>query len=259
LVFISLYLWWRQIMRVNWWGVALATLLIVASLLPYLVDLLANPDMTHNSDPKAQDRYIGWGAVHVYPVLKSLIYWLRYGAWAFPSKLVNDAGFDWLTSWHWLEFGLIWVWRVAQYLLALVTVVLALIANWMAYTHIRSHLRRRDGVVTDASTWLLLYAFAAFVAMLISAGLAPIVFNCWHLVLILPAAVLPVLVWVYRLFLDGPIVSTQVPIKAFAVIAAVLIVTNLVAINDSRKFSWDVSYGDQVRQYVQEKIGVVPR
>ena len=251
LVFISLYLWWRQIVRVNWWAVSAAVLVVIASLLPYLSELLANPHIARNEDPDTHERYIGWGAVHVYPVLKSLIYWLRYGAWAFPSKLVNDVGFDWLAAWGWLEYGLVWLWRIVQYLLAALTIVMALIANMAAWFDIRQHWRRRDGAVTDAVTWLLLYSFGAFWAMLVSAGLAPIVFNYWHLILIFPAAIMPVLIWVYWAFFKGSAVS----LKPLWWVAAFFVVTNLVAISDSRKFSWQASYADQVRQYVDKEIG----
>ncbi len=255
LVFISIYLWCRQLVRVNWWGVAAAVAIAMMTLLPYLFELLAKPEIASHTDPKSQDRYIGWGAVHVYPVLKSIIYWLRYGAFAFPSKLVNAAGFDWLTSWQWLELTLIWAWRIAQYAMAAATLMLALVANVMAYREVRAHWRRKDGQVNDPIVWLLLYALGAFVAMLISAGLAPIVFNYWHLVLIFPAAVLPVLVWIYRSFIQGSTVSVQL----ILVIAAILIATNLVAINDSRKFSWSASYADQVMQYVEQQFGSSPR
>lgn len=251
LAFISLYLWWRNIIRVNWWAVFVAATVIVISLVPYLAELLGNPDIARNSDPETHERHIGWGALHVYPVLKSMIYWLRYGAFAFPSKLVNDAGFDWLTSLHWLEWILIWLWRIMQYVFAALTLIVALVANVAGWLDIRHHWCRRDGVVDDSVNWLLLYAFGAFVAMLISAALAPIVFNYWHLTLIFPAAVLPVLVWAYRSFASSGLAIG----RPLLLIALFLIVTNLVGLNDSRKFSWSVSYAGQVMQYVQETIG----
>lgn len=255
LVLISAYLWWRQIITINGWGVAVALLVSGLSLIPYLSDLLANPDIARNTGSESQDRYIGWGAVHVYPVLKSVIYWLRYGAWAFPSKLVNDAGFDWLTSWQWLEWTLVWLWRIVQYALAAITLVIALIANVRAFGQVRQHWRRSDGTVDDPVVWLLLYTLGAFVAVLVSAGLSPLVFNYWHLAMILPAAVMPVLLWGFRSFFEGVTFS----IKPLLLIAAIFTMTNLVAINDSRKFSWSVSYADQVRQYVKDNIGPVPR
>jgi hypothetical protein len=258
LAMMSVFLWWRQLIRVNWCAVAAAAGLAVVTLLPYLYDVVSNPAITQSAGADARGRYIGWGAVHVYPVLKSMVYWVRYAAWAFPSKLVNDAGFDWLTSWAWLEWTLIWLWRIGQYALAAVTVIIAVIANVMAYRKIRHHWRRRDGEVTDSTVWLLLYSLAAFVAMLISAGLAPIVFNYWHLVLILPAALLPMLVWVISTFygesegshVSG--VSTRSSLKPMLIVAVFLIGTNIVAINDSRKFSWQASYAQQVQEYVDQ-------
>lgn len=248
LVLLSAYLWWRGLIRVNAWAVLAVSLIALASLLPYLQALLANPDMAHNPDPEARERYIGWGAVHVYPVLKSVIYWLRYAAWAFPSKLVNDAGFDWLGQWQGFEVAAIWIWRLVQYTLAVVTVVVALAANVVALRTIGRCWRRRDGVVQSATAWLLLYAFGAFVAMITSAALSPLVFNYWHLVLILPAALMPLLVWMYQLAWRG------LTLRFLCVVAVILTVTNLVAIQDSRKFSWQADYAQQVKQYVDRDI-----
>lgn len=251
LVVISVYLWWRQLIRVNGWAVFVAIGLSLLSLAPYFIDLMANPDLARHEDPGARERYIGWGAVHVYPVLKSVIYWLRYGAWAFPSKLVNDAGFDWLTSWYMLEFIFIWIWRVAMYLLSAITLILALWANVMAFEFVRRCWRRRDGPVSEGQTWLLLYSLGAFMATLVNAGLAPLVFNYWHLVLVLPAAVIPVLWWLIKTL--GP--QPGAMFRPLIWIGALLVVINLVAINDSRKFSWQASYADQVNQYVTDVIG----
>jgi len=38
------------------------------------------------------------------------------------------------------------------------------------------------------------------------------------------------------------------------VVAIILTLTNVVAINDSRKFSWQADYAQQVRQFVDEQI-----
>mgnify|MGYP003564072824 CR=1 FL=1 len=248
LAFISAYLWWRGLIRVNWWAAVSVMAIAIVSLVPYLQSLMANPDMAHNPDPKARERYIGWGAVNVYPVLKSVIYWLRYAAWAFPSKLVNDAGFDWLGQWQWLQVMAIWGWRLVQYGLAAVTIVVALAANAVALRAVGRCWRRRDGVVLAPSQWVLLYALGAFVAMIVSAGLSPLVFNYWHLILILPAALIPLLVWCHELAYRG------LTPRFLLVVAVILTLTNVVAINDSRKFSWQADYAQQVRQFVDEQI-----
>ena len=251
LVVISLYLWWRQMIRVNAWGVALAVMLALLSLLPYLVQLFAAPEIAQHQDASARDRYIGWGAANVYPVLKSIIYWLRYGAWAFPSKLVNDAGFDWLSSSHFIEMTLIWAWRVLMWTLGGATLVIALLANVMLFRLVRGYWHRRDGAVVDPDRWLGLYSMAAFLATLVSAALAPLVFNYWHLILILPAALIPVWLWLLRIL--QPTMGSL--FKPLLLAGVFLIAVNIVAINDSRKFSWQVSYADQVNAYVHQTFG----
>lgn len=250
LAILSVLLWWRRMIQVNWVGVLVAVSLIVWSLLPYLQQLWADPSLASNPDPKVQERYIGWGAVHVYPVLKSVIYWLRYGAWAFPSKLVNDAGFDWLAFWPWIEMVMVFVWRLVVHGLAAVTLVICLVANVRAFGRVRVAWRRSHGPVISTDLWLLLYATAAFVAVMVSAGLSPLVFNYWHLVLILPAATLPVLVWVVKDVYRG----SESNLKPLVVCASILLIVNLVGMTDSRKFSWKADYAGQVTQYVQESV-----
>lgn len=249
LAFLSAYLWWRGVLKLNWLAVLSCVVLLAWSLVPYFQALMANPDMAHNPDPKARERYIGWGLVNVYPVLKSLIYWVRYGSWAFPSKLVNDTEFLWLTvAWaQWLGLGL---WRFLLYGLAAVTILTSVIASAMAFAQVRGKLRRRDGAINDPRDWLLVYAFGAFVAMLASAALSPIVFNYWHLTLIFPFALFPILHWlvvhVYR--------GTERRTRPLFLALSLMLLINVVAANDSRKFSWQASYADQTRQYVSESI-----
>jgi hypothetical protein len=249
LVFLSAYLFYRGALKLNWFAVALCIILLIGSLIPYVMTLMAAPELAQHVDPKARERYIGRGFVHVYPVLKSVIYWVRYGSWAFPSKLVNDTEFLWIAT-LWLQWTSVGIWRIFMYGLATVTFVASLTASVLAFSQVKNKLRRRDGPIKDASDWLLVYAFGAFVAMLISAGLAPIVFNYWHLALIFPFALFPMLHWVVRHVYRGSERHTG----PLYVIAAILVLINVVAINDSRKFSWSADYSEQVIQYVNESV-----
>ena len=249
LVILSGYLFYRGALRLNVWGVLLATAFIGLSLFPYLQQVLANPDITRNADPAARERYIGWGGVHVYPVLKAAIYWLRYGSWAFPSQLVNHTEFSWL-PFVTLQWVSIISWRVLLVLLALFTMIISLVANIYAFKLIKSNLRRRDGPVQSAEHWLLLYVFGAWMAAMISAALAPIVFNYWHLTVIFPIALIPVLFWLVKVFWRG----AEKTIWPLWVAVALMVMINIVALNDSRKFSWRVNYAEQVMIYIDQKI-----
>lgn len=248
LAVMSTYLFWRRILKVSWSGVVVATLLIGASLIPYAMEVMSNSHITQNVDPEARQRYIGWGLVHVYPVLKSVLYWLRYGSWLFASKLVNDTQFIWLAGHEYLQMAAVWLWRVVIYGVGSATVLLAAKANWQLWRELKPRLLRSDRAPVDGESWLGLYALAAVLAVLVSAALSPIIFNYWHLMLIFPYALFPILLLLVRW-------SRRYPqLVGKGLLAATLFCTavNLIAACDSTKFSYQADYKTQVLEYLQE-------
>ncbi len=248
LAVMSTYLFWRRILKVSWSGVVVATLLIGASLIPYAMEVMNNSHITQNVDPEARQRYIGWGLVHVYPVLKSVLYWLRYGSWLFASKLVNDTQFIWLAGHEYLQMAAVWLWRVVIYGVGSATVLLAAKANWQLWRELKPRLLRSDRAPVDGESWLGLYALAAVLAVLVSAALSPIIFNYWHLLLIFPYALFPILLLLVRW-------SSRYPQwVGKGLLAATLFCTavNLIAACDSTKFSYQADYKTQVLEYLQE-------
>ncbi|MEH8248387.1 3-deoxy-D-manno-octulosonic acid transferase [Aeromonas veronii] len=248
LAVMSTYLFWRRILKVSWSGVVVATLLIGASLIPYAMEVMSNSHITQNVDPEARQRYIGWGLVHVYPVLKSVLYWLRYGSWLFASKLVNDTQFIWLAGHEYLQMAAVWLWRVVIYGVGSATVLLAAKANWQLWRELKPRLLRSDRAPVDGESWLGLYALAAVLAVLVSAALSPIIFNYWHLMLIFPYALFPILLLLVRWSRRYPLWVGK------GLLAATLFCTavNLIAACDSTKFSYQADYKTQVLEYLQE-------
>ncbi len=248
LAVMSTYLFWRRILKVSWSGVVVATLLIGASLIPYAMEVMSNSHITQNVDPEARQRYIGWGLVHVYPVLKSVLYWLRYGSWLFASKLVNDTQFIWLAGHEYLQMAAVWLWRVVIYGVGSATVLLAAKANWQLWRELKPRLLRSDRAPVGGESWLGLYALAAVLAVLVSAALSPIIFNYWHLMLIFPYALFPILLLLVRWSRRYPQWVGK------GLLAAILFCTavNLIAACDSTKFSYQADYKTQVLEYLQE-------
>ncbi len=248
LAVMSTYLFWRRILKVSWSGVVVATLLIGASLIPYAMEVMSNSHITQNVDPEARQRYIGWGLVHVYPVLKSVLYWLRYGSWLFASKLVNDTQFIWLAGHEYLQMAAVWLWRVVIYGVGSATVLLAAKANWQLWCELKPRLLRSDRAPVDGESWLGLYALAAVLAVLVSAALSPIIFNYWHLMLIFPYALFPILLLLVRWSRRYPQWLGK------GLLAATLFCTavNLIAACDSTKFYYQADYKTQVLEYLQE-------
>ncbi len=248
LAVISTYLFWRRILKVSWSGVVVAALLIGASLIPYAMEVMSNSHITQNVDPEARQRYIGWGLVHVYPVLKSVLYWLRYGSWLFASKLVNDTQFIWLAGHEYLQMAAVWLWRVVIYGVGSATVLLAAKANWQLWRELKPRLLRSDRASVDGTSWLGLYALAAVLAVLVSAALSPIIFNYWHLMLIFPYALFPILLLLVSWSRNHPQWVGK------GLLAATLFCTavNLIAASDSTKFSYQADYKQQVQEYLKE-------
>lgn len=251
LAIISLMLWWQRQIKINYWAVGMAIGLIALSLLPYWLALKQNTNLAHNADPETQKRYIGYGAVHVFPVIKSYFYWLRYGSWWFPSKLVNDTAFIWLSSEVWLQLAAMWFWRTLIFIAGLASLLFALWANLLLGATLRGQWLRRDlNKVITPTHWLGLYALAAVVATLTTAGLAPITFNYWHLILVFPFALFPVLLLLRLIFKVYPSALKGVGLA----VLVFFIFVNIIIANDSRKFSYQASYHQQVIDYVQKSI-----
>ncbi len=254
LAVMSTYLFWRRILKVSWSGVAVAALLIGASLIPYAMEVMSNSQITQNVNPEARQRYIGWGLVHVYPVLKSVLYWLRYGSWLFASKLVNDTQFIWLAGHEYLQLAAVWLWRLVIYGVGSATVLLAAKANWQLWKRLKPRLMRSDRAPVDGESWLGLYAVAAVLAVLVSAALSPIIFNYWHLMLIFPYALFPMLLLLVEWTRRYP----QWVGKGLLAATLFCTVVNLIAATDSTKFSYQADYQQQVETYLQEE-GLAPR
>ena len=73
LVIASALLWWRGYVRLHLGGAALAGLLIVASLVPWALAVMADRRLL-----PAGEGLPGYGLLAVHPVLKGLSHWLRF-------------------------------------------------------------------------------------------------------------------------------------------------------------------------------------
>ncbi|MGF1865224.1 3-deoxy-D-manno-octulosonic acid transferase [Enterovibrio norvegicus] len=243
LAVISCYLLYRRMTRPSWSGVAVASVVILASLIPYCLEYINNDSLSRESD-----RYFGYGAVHVYPVLKAIFYWLRYGSTLFSNRLITDVSFDWITSISWLQLIFQYCWQALLFLLGTITVVLSVKVNMRAWKTIKPAIKR-GSPIADNKQWMLLYAGAAVLAIVINAMLSPITFSYWHLILTFPFALFPLLV-------AAEAWQEELPnrfIKGMGVITVFFIAVNLVAAHDSDKYSYKVDYVEQVTHYLNEK------
>lgn len=208
--------------------------------------------MNNDQIVQESDRYIGYGLTHVYPVLKSVLYWIRYGSMMFSNKAIANSTFEWITTIEFARLALVYIWKAWVFGVGAFTVVVSARYSWRLWKHVKPMIRKSEDVATKED-WLPLYAFGVFIAILICAALAPITFNYWHLMLAYPFAIIPILYGVKQ-FLE----SKPERFKLFFLIAVChLVLVNIVASNDSRKYSSSASYVEQVNKFVKDHHSVI--
>jgi len=251
LVMVSGYLFVRGVIKINYWGVLAGFLVLAATLVPYALEILSTNSEAVTPEEFSKQRYIGWGFVHVYPVVKALLYWVRYSSFLFTEKLINGATFDWITSSELLRLSVMYAYRSLLYGVGLWTLFYSFRANWYLFKCVKGFWWYRLGhKKLDNEQWLLLYIAASAVAILISAGLSPTVFGYWHLIMLYPFAAMNMLV-----YLTHHKIELNNFWRYLILIGVFSIFVNIVAAHDSVKFTYKVPYAEQVEAWlVQEKL-----
>ncbi|HZF71581.1 3-deoxy-D-manno-octulosonic acid transferase [Sulfuricurvum sp.] len=246
LALISFYLYLRGIIKVSWFAILSALIVTIASLIPYFHDYLSHPEIRQNPGNKDGARYIGWGLVHVYPILKAILYWFRYPSFFFSNKEILGTTFDWISSSVQLQKAAVFSYRAIVDIIGVITVWIALKANGYSWKSIKPIAFSRS-VHPSPLQWLLLYSVGTFIAILISAGLSPIVFSHWHLIIAFGFALFPILVFVDHYRKNNAQRFLVYLLATFIYFGCI----NLIAANDGEKFSHKVDYQTQAIEYIQ--------
>ena len=251
LAMVSSYLFLRGVIKINYWGFLAGFLVLAATLLHYALEVLGTSSEAARPDEFSKQRYIGWGFVHVYPVVKAVLFWLRYSSFLFTEKLINGANFDWITSSELLRLSVMYAYRGLLYGVGLWTLFYSFKANWYLFKSVKGFWWHRLGhKKLDNEQWLLLYIAASAVAILISAGLSPTVFGYWHLIMLYPFAAMNMLV-----YLTHHKVEPKNFWRYLMLIGVFSIFVNIVAAHDSVKFTYKVPYAEQVESWlVKERL-----
>lgn len=248
LVLISSYLYIKKHIKIDWMSVATATILIILSLIPYFNSVIHEPALLKNASQEADKRYIGWGGIHVYPVLKSLLYWFRYASFLYPNKLLDAVSFNWLTSHENLRLFLIYLWKAITYTVGVVTLIFSSYVNFIYGKKFKSLLFSAYSTEKiHIEMWVMHYTFGSLSAVIIAAILSPIVFIYWHLMLVFPFALFPVLSMV-----DNKYFSYKWVNLFFIICLLYFIMVNIVASIDSKKYSIDANFKEQTVHYLKE-------
>jgi hypothetical protein len=183
----SAVLWWRGYFRPHWIGGLVGGLLAALPLIPWLIELQAHPAIVTEADKG----FLGRGLLLVYPLVRGLLYWLRYASIDLSGKMLRFDFSDFLA--HGDGIGR-WVSRAANGLLP-VTLLLPLLANRRLWRRGRRRWLHKLPEGASDRAWLWGYAAQSFVAAIVVYSLAPTTIMMWQGLILLHAAVLPCVLW----------------------------------------------------------------
>jgi hypothetical protein len=187
LVFATLLLAWRRALRLHLPAAAAATLVVAATLLPWLAAVAADPRLLPGSKG-----FPLRGLLLVFPLLRGVVHWLRYASLSlsdavtlfdFSSLLPAAAAGPPAAAAKLLARGL-----------APLSVLPALLANARLARRPRRLLRRLAGPQRGRA-WLHGYAASCLLAALLAFALAPTTVMMWQGFAVLHAAALVVVPW----------------------------------------------------------------
>lgn len=217
LAFASVLLWWRGVIKVSWWGVAAGSLLVIASIVPWMVTVAARPELLPGGGG-----FPLRNLVLVQPLLRGLVYLLRYSSLALPGRVLQldlapDTGAD-----DGVSFAL----RVLLVALGWVTVLLPVLA-YRRFLRAPRVMWRCQPPAVGHRQWLRRYAFWTLAGAVFAFAVSPTSVMFWQGFPVVHVAVLPVVFFLQALLRSGRLVVGRR--LAVAVVAAVLAVNLLIA------------------------------
>jgi hypothetical protein len=192
LVLASVLLVLRGYLKLDWRGALTAGILVAVSLVPWVVTVAHDPALF-----PAHRGFLGRGLVTVFPLLRGVLYWLRYPSFLLPADMVD---FDFTATlgpaWDALLARPLYV---AAQLLGLATLALAVLANWRLARRNPQRWLRRPTADIPGREWLRGYVLWFFIAAVIGFALAPTTVMTWQTVLVMHVAILPLVLWLVAL------------------------------------------------------------
>lgn len=189
LAFASLFLWVFRMVKINWWGVLAGVLVVLSSLVPYILSLQTSQAEGIDVDTSS-GFFLGKNLILVYPVLKAVLYWLRYGSLYFARHIFTEVHFNWIQMEN-LRAVLSGLFHFIKWPIGIATLLFSILIQWkflkQTWTQ-KPFARFLERTSMDDKNWIFHYTFYLFLGMLASAALSPVEFNHWHLILCLPAS-----------------------------------------------------------------------
>ncbi len=224
-------LWLRRSIKVSYLGLIFGVVIVLVSLIPYFQEVLEVGFVNTSPAAYKNERYLGYGLVHVYPLLKAVLYWIRLGSLSLThNALLQDPQ------------GLLAVgYNIVVNVLGGITALAVAYFNYKVLYKFRGESREQN--------FGRELSLCGLGATLIAAGAATLVLNYWQIIIMFVFCLIPVLEIIER---------TPYIRKAFIVLAVALaLVIDVQASLSSEKYRYDApSLEKQLIDYCATKYGV---
>ncbi len=185
---LSLMLWQMRFVKIHWGGVIAGVLAVLASLIPYFIALSNHSPDVGTISMDGSKSFFAKNFLLVYPVLKGVSYWIRYGAINYGRHIFTEINFLWISTVP-LRDVISAIFHGLKWVFAAVTLVLSFRIQFNIGKGIwKNHPFRRsiDRTTLSGKERIQYYAFYMFFAMILTVGLSPVELNHWHLILCFP-------------------------------------------------------------------------
>jgi len=213
----SVLLWWRRYFKVHWTGAVTGAALGALTLVPWYLAVRADPALVTS----ASKGFPGRGLLYVFPLLRGLLYWLRYSSLYVSDRISAFDFTDLLGADPWLGRILMAAVRV----LLPLTLLFPLLANRRLWRRIRPCWRRRLPPEASGRAWLQGYVLWSFAAAVAVFSLSPTTIMYWQGVTVFHAAVLPVVLWAGALWRSRRAALVGKSVLAWAAVSVLLAVS----------------------------------
>lgn len=182
----ALILWLRRDIKVSYLGLGLGLLVIAISLLPYIQEVISNPNLLNHADASAKDGYFGYGLLHVYPLFKGLLYWLRFASFSVSEQAIIPKIAD---DYSLAIVILCWAWIILSQAFGVISAIIAAYGNLFALSGAKA------GTDVAKSQFIRGLTISFMLAVIIASAASSEVVNSSHIALVLPFALIPLLAW----------------------------------------------------------------
>lgn len=237
LLLTSILLWIKKTIHLNISGLITSLAMIAVIMVPYVQQL--NLDEESAIYVNHTYHYPGYGTIHVYPLFKSLIYWVRYSSTIFQSEILFKTGFSWASDSENIQNVCMNIWRSVLIVIGIASILISLIANYVMIKEIKPLFFRNFSEDRQLS-YLKIICLIMLAAIVLFVAVSPYTLYSNTLSLCYVFALIPVLNLIEKFSSS----SFKGHVICLSCLAVFFIAVNSLALTESPDYNYENNYMD---------------